>query len=89
MHFYAVYKPIIKNDEGKQPQIRLGDLKKLPIQLADIEMQEKIETLVDQILIKKTKDNSADTSDLESQIDQLVYQLYGLAEEEIKIVEGS
>ena len=30
----------------------------------------------------------ADTSKLESEIDQLVYQLYGLTEEEIKIVEG-
>jgi len=31
---------------------------------------------------------AADTSALESQIDQLVYQLYGLTSEEIKIVEG-
>jgi hypothetical protein len=30
-----------------------------------------------------------DTSFLESQIDQLVYELYGLTEEEIKIVEGN
>jgi hypothetical protein len=29
----------------------------------------------------------ADTSALEWEIDQLVYQLYGLTEEEIKIVE--
>ncbi len=29
-----------------------------------------------------------DTTDLKSQIDQLVYQLYHLTEEEIKIVEG-
>jgi|GEM_PF-1081104 len=30
----------------------------------------------------------ADTSQLEREIDQLVYQLYGLTEEEIRIVEG-
>ena len=30
----------------------------------------------------------ADTSKLEGAIDQLVYQLYGLTEDEIKIVEG-
>lgn len=30
----------------------------------------------------------ADTSKLEGKIDQLVYELYGLTEEEIKIVEG-
>jgi hypothetical protein len=51
--------------------------------------QEIIETVVDQILTKKTQDNSADTTDLENQIDQLVYQLYDLTEEEIKIVEGN
>ncbi len=31
-------------------------------------------------------DNSADTTDLENQIDQLVYKLYDLTEEEIKII---
>jgi len=30
---------------------------------------------------------AADTSSLEKEIDQLVYELYGLTEEEIKIVE--
>ena len=32
--------------------------------------------------------NNADTSELEKECDRLVYQLYGLTEEEIKIVEG-
>lgn len=31
----------------------------------------------------------SDTTDLKTQIDQLVYQLYGLTEEEIKIIGGS
>lgn len=87
LNYYAVHKPIIKNDEGKQPQIRLGDLKTLPIKVADTKTQEKIETLVDQILTKKSQDNSTDTSDLETQIDKLVYQLYGLNKEEVKIIE--
>ena len=30
-----------------------------------------------------------DTTNLETEIDQLVYKLYGLTEEEISIVEGS
>ena len=30
----------------------------------------------------------ADTSELEREIDRLVYQLYGLSEDEVKIVEG-
>ncbi|MBT9142973.1 MAG: hypothetical protein DDT29_01372 [Dehalococcoidia bacterium] len=35
------------------------------------------------------EDPAADVSTLEAQIDQLVYDLYGLTEEEIEIVEGS
>lgn len=32
---------------------------------------------------------AADTSALEREIDQMMYELYGLTEEEIKIVEGT
>ena len=34
------------------------------------------------------KDPNADTSALEQQIDEMVYELYGLTSEEIAIVEG-
>ncbi|MFM6422481.1 hypothetical protein, partial [Planktothrix sp.] len=47
-----------------------------------------LEKLVDQILNIKKSNPNADTTILEQQIDQLVYELYGLTEEEIKIVEG-
>jgi hypothetical protein len=49
----------------------------------------RIEILVNQILAAKEADPSADTTALEAEIDQLVYQLYGLTEEEIRIVEES
>jgi hypothetical protein len=38
--------------------------------------------------ILTTKKGNADTRELEKAIDDLVYQLYGLTEEEITIVEG-
>lgn len=41
-----------------------------------------------QILAPKQSDPNANTSDLEQQIDRLVYELYGLSEEEIKIIES-
>ena len=44
--------------------------------------------LVDQILAEKQKDSNADTSALERQIDEMVYELYGLTPEEIAVVEG-
>ena len=40
------------------------------------------------VLSIKRQNSTADTSALESEIDRLVYQLYGLTEEEIRIVEG-
>ena len=48
----------------------------------------QIERMVDQILATKEKNPNADVTVLEREIDQMVYQLYGLTEEEVKIVEG-
>jgi len=48
-----------------------------------------IESLVNQILAAKKQNPEADTSQLEKEIDQLVYRLYGLTEEEIEIVEAN
>jgi len=44
---------------------------------------------VDQILSLKKDNPEADTTALEREIDVMVYALYGLSEEEIKIVEES
>ena len=40
-------------------------------------------------LQQKQQDPSADTSALEAEIDRMVYDLYGLTEEEVGIVEDS
>jgi len=61
----------------------------LPIKIPSLEQEKEIEILVNQILATKKQNPSADTTDIENQIDQLVYQLYGLTEEEIKIIEGN
>jgi adenine-specific DNA-methyltransferase len=45
-------------------------------------------TLYNKLLVAKCTDPQVDTSKLKAEVDQLVYQLYGLTEEEIKIVEG-
>ena len=64
-------------------------IRNIPIAYATQKQQKKIVNLVDEILESKQKDPSVDTSALESEIDCLIYQLYGLTEEEIKIVEQS
>lgn len=46
-------------------------------------------TLLNKIIEAKKQNPSADTTDLENQINQLVYQLYDLTEDEIKIIEDS
>ena len=62
------------------------------IPLIEITKQNKknanqIIALVDEILKLKAKDSTTDTSKLESQIDCLVYKLYNLTDDEIKMIE--
>lgn len=71
------------------------ELVDLPVPNASRLQQQKIITLVDKILALKkdcrvehgSDSELADTSTLEMQIDALVYKLYGLTDEEIKIIE--
>ncbi|TXE83266.1 class I SAM-dependent DNA methyltransferase [Campylobacter peloridis] len=45
-------------------------------------------SLVDEILKAKEQDKNANTSPLEEKINNIVYKIYNLTEEEIKIIEG-
>jgi len=60
----------------------------LPI-IIDEKTVPKLENIVLKIFSVKKFDPAADTSILEAEIDRLVYELYGLTEEEIRIVEGN
>jgi hypothetical protein len=71
------------------PKIILNDLRKFPIKVISKKEQSKFIDIVDNIIETKKQSPTADTTALESEIDQLVYELYGLTEEEIGIVEGS
>ncbi|MGL2489213.1 DUF7149 domain-containing protein [Helicobacter pylori] len=51
------------------------------------ELADKITDCAEQILQAKAKDSKANTQGLEKEIDALVYQLYNLTDEEIKIIE--
>ncbi len=63
-------------------------MKQIPIPPATPSQQTAVAAVVDRILAAKKRDSEVDTSPLEREIDQLVYRLYGLTEEEIAIVEG-
>lgn len=85
MTFY--HKNVFLDTEKKVfPKILIANAKKFPIKMP-FDKSEIVE-LVNQILCFKKSNPSAVTSALESKIDSLVYQLYGLTEDEIKIVEG-
>jgi hypothetical protein len=63
-------------------------LKPFPIAISTLQQEKAIELLVDRILTSKRTNPDVDTSKLEGEIDALIYELYGLTDEEIAIVEG-
>lgn len=63
-------------------------LNRCPIANASEEQTSAIISIVDKIMDIKQHNFQTDTSALEAEIDRLVYALYGLTEEEIKVVEG-
>ncbi|SOD99787.1 class I SAM-dependent DNA methyltransferase [Spirosoma fluviale] len=63
-------------------------ISQIPIPYAIDFRKKQIEKLVTEIQLAKSVDSTADTSALEAEIDQLVYGLYGLTEEEIAVIEG-
>ena len=83
------YSTMFKGETELFPKIRIAQAKKLPILKASKDKQQPIIALVDQILSAKKSNPNADTSTLEREIDALVYELYGLTEEEIAVIEKS
>ena len=65
------------------------DWKNLPIPDVSAAKQQPIVALVEQILIRKRANPTADISALETDLDAKVATLYGLTPEEIAIVEGT
>lgn len=87
------------NSSGQRddyPAFSLQDYKKFLIPVENDDVQEALTKLVKQILAKTSDgdyvtnlENKAKVTEYESQIDQLVYKLYDLIPEEIKIIEES
>ena len=73
-----------KAKKGLFPKILVNDVRNLPIHDKESPLNFKIIDLVDRIIELKKLDK--DTQDLENQIDEMVYDLYELTEEEKKLV---
>ena len=63
------------------------EIDNLPIPSIDIDTQLQLKELVTSIIKQKNLDNHADTQNEESKIDEIVYQLYNLSKDEIRIIE--
>ncbi|WP_283491467.1 class I SAM-dependent DNA methyltransferase [Helicobacter pylori] len=75
---------------GIEGELKTNNLEKIPIPKITTKNQEladKITDCAERILKLKEKDPKANTQELEKEIDALVYQLYHLTDEEIKIIE--
>ena len=68
------------------PKIRLEEFKKLPIP-KDNPFSKEMEDIVRKIILLKEESLKSETSSLENKLDKLVYKIYDLCEDEIKLIE--
>ena len=78
-----------KSKKGLFPKILVQDVRQLPIRHLPARKQSAVGAVVTKILQAKAKDATADVSDADRMIDELVYSAYGLTEKEIAIVENA
>lgn len=68
--------------------LKASTIEALPIAIGTKQQQKEIALKVENILNAKAKNKQTDVSLSEHEIDCLVYNLYGLSEDDVKIVEG-
>ncbi|WP_321375627.1 Eco57I restriction-modification methylase domain-containing protein [uncultured Draconibacterium sp.] len=73
--------------QGNSRELRKVFMEQIPFKPISFEIYSQFKKKVDQIIAQKQIDSQANTCVLEAEIDQMVYELYELTEEEIKIVE--
>ncbi|MEE0883171.1 MAG: TaqI-like C-terminal specificity domain-containing protein [Bacteroidales bacterium] len=76
-----------KATKGAFPKILVKDLKEFPLPLYDKDIFEKLENCVNTIHESKKENPMGDTSELENQIDLIIYRLYNLTYDEVLIVD--
>ena len=75
--------------KGETLELYQKPLSEIPIKKATTDIQNSIVKIVDEIIALKKSNPNHDTSSLERQIDTIVYDIYGLTDTEIKIIEQS
>ena len=82
---YFIYNYSDKTGAG-DIMLNVQSLEKIPIPEPDKDTESKLVGLVDSII--QLKKENKDTSEIEGEVDKIVYSLYGLSDDEIKIIEG-
>ena len=75
--------------KGETLELYQKPLSEIPIKKASLEIQNSIIKIVDEIIAFKKSNPNHDISSLEQRIDTIVYDIYGLIDAEIKIIEQS
>lgn len=76
-----------KATKGAFPKILVQDIKDFPLPIIKDKDKCEIEDIVSNIQVTKSTDPNADTISEEQEIDRLVYKLYDLTYDEVKIVD--
>lgn len=84
---YYIRKIAFELTAGAFTKMRTNQLARLPIPAWNTDAQKPVATLVYQIISAKKHNLLSDTTDDEQEIDRLVYHLYGLTYDEVKIVD--
>ena len=83
------YQQKFKAETELFPKIRIKQAKQLPIPVASLTEQQLIVALIEQIRTSKKMAPNNSIENIAREIDKIVYQLYGLTDAEIKIIEQS
>lgn len=76
-----------KATKGAFPKILVQDIKDFPIPDIPERIQETITTKVNDIMLQNQLDSQSDVSAIEKDIDEIVYHLYDLTYDEVRIVD--
>ncbi|EAI1150516.1 class I SAM-dependent DNA methyltransferase [Campylobacter coli] len=86
--FWLKHKGKIQGNLFKIDKEPLLNIPVVNINSKNEKLANKLISLVDEILKAKEQDKNANTQELENKINSIVYKLYNLTEEEIKIIEN-
>ncbi len=80
-----IYRDLVNEEARIFPEVKPVQLFKLPIKVSEDKIQKQVEVYVSKVI--EYNKMGKDPLEIEKQIDEMVYKLYDLTEEEIKIVE--